>query len=59
MIEPKKHNEISISYMFNRDIELIYDFFTCIKKLSILKNIGIFPSFQLAKENNTDIINTK
>jgi hypothetical protein len=59
MIEPKKHNEISISYMFNRDIELIYEFFTCIKKLSILKNIGIFPSFQLAKENNTDIINTK
>ena len=45
--------------MFNRDIELIYEFFTCIKKLSILKSIGIFPSFQLTNENNTDIINTK
>ena len=59
MIESKKHNDFSITYMFNRDIELIYEFFTCIKKLSILKNIGIFPSFQLAKENDTDIINTK
>ena len=58
MIETKKHNEITISFMFNRDIELIYEFFTCIKKLSILKNKGIFPSFYLPKENNTDIPKT-
>jgi hypothetical protein len=53
------HNELTLSFMFDRDINIIYDFFTCIKKLSILKNKGIFPSFTILNENNTDIPKTK